>query len=312
MSVADNFKKRFGANMQESLGARPTPSQPEATPAGPAQASPDAGRSRARETGHMEIVNIVADPNQPRKEFDQDSLDRLATSMKERGQLLPIRVRWNQELGKWIVISGERRFRAAAQAGFKTVSCIFIDRDLTPAEILQEQLIENLIREDLKPVEQARGFHALMEANGWGTRDLAIALHISPAAISKAMALLNLPGDVQQQVDAGDLPPSVAYEVAKLPDEDSQREMAGKAVKESMTRDKVVEEVRARKGSKTGNKPRGKTAGKSRNTVCTFDAGDAQIVVSFDRQATDAEITGALEDALGQSQARVPGPRLAA
>jgi ParB family chromosome partitioning protein len=120
----------------------------------------------------MEIDRIVPDLDQPRKEFDPDAIDRLAASLLKHGQLMPIRVRWNGKVGKWVVISGERRYRAAHQAGLKTICCLFNDGEPTPSEIFQEQLIENCLREDLKPIEQARAYRQLMEMHGWTAKQL--------------------------------------------------------------------------------------------------------------------------------------------
>lgn len=247
MSVAEKLTKKFGANLSESLGVRtgstsgpPAGSAPQAI----ATASPDDGRTRQRETGMMEIDRIVPDPNQPRKEFDPEALDRLAESLKRHGQLLPVRVRWNQDLGKWVIISGERRYQAARRAELKMLACIFVDRALTQAELLQEQIIENMLREDLKPVEQAQAYKTLMEIQAWNGAQLAEALHISHATVTRAMALLKLPDDVQRQVDRGELPPTAAYEVSKLPTDDARREIASRIVAEKLSRAEAAEAVR--------------------------------------------------------------------
>ena len=160
--AAESLQRRFGQNLSESLGVRAGnlgaggglgprlasrfPGKPAPTTAGPC----------ARDAGHMEVDRIVPDPDQPRKEFSDDAIERLAASLLKHGQLMPIRVRWNGSIGKWVVISGERRYRAAIRAGLKTVACAFADNGLSPSEILQEQIIENLLREDLRPIEQAR------------------------------------------------------------------------------------------------------------------------------------------------------------
>lgn len=245
MSVADTLKRKFGANLSESLGVRNQSAI--ATPAlAPvvATSSPDFGRTRAREAGHMEIEQIVPDPNQPRKEFDPDALDSLAASLKRHGQLLPVRVRWNADLGKWVIISGERRYQAAKRSGLKTLACVFVDKELSPTEILQEQIVENLLREDLKPIEQAKAYKTLMEMQGWNGSQLAEALHISKATVSRVLTLLKLPEDVQKQVDQGEIPSTAAYEVAKLPSEIARREMAERIVSEGMNRRDAVDAVR--------------------------------------------------------------------
>src|SRR4051812_20790987 len=128
--AAESLQRRFGQNLSESLGVRTDEVRVMPTPDAhfPRETGPDDGRSRARDAGHMEVERIVPDPDQPRKEFSPDAIDRLAASIRKHGQLQPIRVRWDAGLGKWVVISGERRYRAAVQAGLKTVACIFTDR----------------------------------------------------------------------------------------------------------------------------------------------------------------------------------------
>ncbi len=244
MGIADKLQKKFGGNLGESLGVRNTASAPVKVVSAPATVSPDEGRTRAREAGHLEIERIVPDPNQPRKEFDADALDRLAASLKRHGQLLPVRVRWDATLEKWVIISGERRYQAAKRAGMKTLACVFVDRALTDGEILQEQIVENLLREDLKPIEQAKAYSALMEMNHWNGAQLAEALHVSKATISRMLALLKLPEEIKTQVDKGQIPATAAYEVAKLPTVEAQHTMAKRIVAEGFTRRDAIEVIR--------------------------------------------------------------------
>ena len=248
--ASEALQRRFGQNLSESLGVRsassgPLPPLPRPSEGGfPGESGPDDGRTRARDAGHMELSRIVPDPDQPRKEFTEDAIERLSASLLKHGQLMPIRVRWNPSLGKWVVISGERRYRAALRAGLKSVACIFAEAGLSPSDILQEQIVENLLREDLKPIEQARAYRQLMDLHGWTAKDLAGELQVSQGAVSKSLSLLNLPEDVQAQVDAGIIPPATAYEVARVPDPVAQREVARRVVDEKLTRDAATEVVR--------------------------------------------------------------------
>ena len=131
-----------------------------------------------------------------------------------------------------MVISGERRFRAATRAGLKTVACVFADDGLSPSEILQEQIVENLLREDLKPIEQARAYRQLMDLHGWTAKELAGELQVSQGAVSKSLSLLTLPVELQEQVDAGSIPATAAYEVAKVEDKASSgRSPAGSSTR---------------------------------------------------------------------------------
>jgi ParB family chromosome partitioning protein len=196
----------------------------------------------------MDLNRIIPDPNQPRKDFGQEAIDRLAASFRKYGQLQPIRVRWEAGLAKRIVISGERRYRAAIEAGLEQVACIFVEGELTPSEILQEQMIENCLWEDLKPIEQAKAYRQLMDLHGWTAKQLADELHISQATISRSLALLALPDDLQGQVDAGSVPASAAYEIAKVKDDAVRQDIVDQVVAGSMTRDEVADAVRESTG----------------------------------------------------------------
>jgi ParB family chromosome partitioning protein len=309
--AAESLQRRFGQNLSESLGVRAGAGAGGIGPAMaggfPRETSPDDGRTRARDAGHMEIDRIVADPDQPRKEFSEDAIDRLAASLLKHGQLMPIRVRWNATIGKWVVISGERRFRAATRAGLKTVACVFADDGLSPSEILQEQIVENLLREDLKPIEQARAYRQLMDLHGWTAKELAGELQVSQGAVSKSLSLLTLPADLQEKVDEGSIPATAAYEVARVEDVQVQREIARRIVEEDLTRDAAAEVVReaAGKPPKAGaSKAKGRGAQPARGSVRVFKAGAARVAVTFPRKnVRDEEILAALEDALEQARA---------
>jgi ParB family chromosome partitioning protein len=311
--AAESLQRRFGQNLSESLGVRagmigggpgigPAPGAPF-----PRETSPDDGRTRARDAGHMEIDRIVPDPDQPRKEFSDDAIERLAASLLKHGQLMPIRVRWNGSIGKWVVISGERRYRAAMRAGLKTVACVFADNGLSPSEILQEQIIENLLREDLKPIEQARAYRQLMDLHGWTAKELSGELHVSQGAVSKSLSLLTLPVELQEQVEDGAIPATAAYEVAKVEDKAVQREIARRIVDEDLTRDDAAEVVReaAGKPSKNGgSKAKGRGGASGRGSVRIFKAGGAKVAVTFPRKTVRIEEwLEALEDAAEQVRA---------
>jgi len=315
--AAELLRRRFGHHLSESLGVRAgPPAAAEAVPMAPSarETGPDDGRTRAREAGYMEIERVVPDPDQPRKEFDPEAIDRLAASFLKYGQLMPIRVRWGAALGKWVVISGERRYRAALRAGLKTVCCTFTDGELTASEILQEQLIENCLREDLRPIEQARAYRQLMDLHGWTAKQLADELHVSKGEVSKALALLGLPEDLQARVDAGAIQASAAYEVARLPDESAQRAVAERIVAAQMTRDDAVRAVRAvaagpkgRGGSptKTPAKTTAKTRTSGRRPVAhVFRVAGAKVTVDFTRKTFQEEdVLAALEHAAEQVRA---------
>jgi ParB family chromosome partitioning protein len=316
--AAEQLQRRFGQNLSESLGVRAGGSATSLTPAltapggpFPRETGPDDGRTRARDAGHMEIDRIVPDPDQPRKEFAAEAIERLAASLLKHGQLMPIRVRWNGQIGKWVVISGERRYRAAIQAGLKTVACIFADGGLSHSEILQEQIIENLLREDLKPIEQARAYRQLMDLHGWTAKELSGELQVSQGAISKALSLLTLPLELQEQVDSGAIPATAAYEVAKVDDLDTQREIARRIVDEDLTRDAAAEVVRqtaGKPGRSSSGRAKGRGGASGRGTTRVFKTAMAKVAVTFPRKTIrDEDVIAALEAALAQARPVVEG-----
>jgi ParB family chromosome partitioning protein len=125
-------------------------------------------------------------------------------------------------------VCGERRWRAVREAALKTIDCCFVDGELSEAETLEQQMVENLLREDLSPIEQARGFGGLMELRGWNGKQVAESLHIPASTVSRALALLDLPADIQGRVDSGELAARSAYEISKVNDTSRQRDLAGK------------------------------------------------------------------------------------
>lgn len=317
MSRIDKFTAKLGGNIRESMGAAtagaggPLPTQA----AAPSQYQ---GITRPKEALTIPIDRIMPDPDQPRKEFDDGPLDDLAASLKARGQLQPIRVRWSPDADRWIIIAGERRYRAAVRAGLASLLCVEAKGVMTADEILEDQLIENCVREDLKPVEQAKAFRALVERRGCSYRQLAEMLHISHMAVSRAMTLLELPEDVQEQVTAGELAASVAVEVAKIENPDEQRHVARRVVSEGLNRSEAVEVVRQAAGKPNhGEKGRGaklKPKGKSKLPTTRVIRTESGVRITADsRRGIDpATLVTALEEALAKVRAEQGGETAAA
>jgi ParB family chromosome partitioning protein len=298
MSRAEQLAQRLDRNMSESLGVRiATPEAQGVAARVIPTVSPEDGRTRDRQAGHMELDRIIPDPDQPRKTFTEESLQQLAQSLMTAGQLQPIRVRWSGEHAKWIIISGERRYRAALLAGLKTIACLFIDRPLTESEIRQESLIENLLREDLRPIEAAQGYRQLMELNGWTIQQVAEALNITKGTVSKALSLLKLPEDIQAQVDEGTISPSAAYEVSRLDGEEARRELAARIVTEGLKRDETGEAV----GKTARPKSKGKGAEPKPTTTKVFRVTGAKLSITWQKKMVrNKDVVDALEEALGQ------------
>ena len=153
MAATRETLARVSGNLEDSIGIRGSTNRP---PLSPVVNEKDIGRQPLRGFGTVAIDRVVPDPGQPRSEFSEESIDRLAQSIQSRGQLSPIRVYWSGEIGRWVILGGERRWRAAKKAGLKSIDAFFRDGELSPAETLEEQLIDNLLREDLKPIQEAK------------------------------------------------------------------------------------------------------------------------------------------------------------
>ncbi|HWE37811.1 MAG TPA: ParB/RepB/Spo0J family partition protein [Isosphaeraceae bacterium] len=242
MGKMDDLIRVAGAHIDESMGAGDSP---RITPTAGAAPARWRGVTKARDAAHIPLGMIERDPSQPREEFDPEALGRLADSLRARGQLQPVRVRWDEGRGAYIIVVGERRWRAAKVAGLETLSCVIVERADDPDELLALQLVENALREDLRPVEQARAYRRLMEARGWSSRRLADELHVGQASVVRALALLDLPATVREKVEQGALPASVAYEVSKLPEAGDQAAVAAEVVDRALNRAEAAELVRA-------------------------------------------------------------------
>jgi ParB family chromosome partitioning protein len=294
MGKTDTLLKEMGGNLAESIGVRTAPVRafPLGAVSGPGKASQKDGYTRDRSAGEMLLANIVPDPEQPRKEFDQGAIERLSESIKARGLLQPLRVRWNPELGKHVILVGERRYRAARMAGLASVPCIFVETELTEAEILEEQLVENLLREDLNAIEQAQSFKRYMELVGCHAKDVAQLLKVAPSTVTRALSLLKLPEAVQEQIAEGGIPAKTGFEIAKLKDDTARKTVAEKVVKENLTAEDAARVVRKKKG---GAVPKAKGTNETFRT-----ANGVKIVVAAPRKLSVEEMVQALLETVEQ------------
>ncbi len=291
MASTRSLLERVNNHLEESIGVRPTDSRPQLSPIASAR---DIGRRTNRLFGKIDIDRVQPDPQQPRTEFDEEALRQLADSIRDKGQLAPIRVRWSEEQSAWLIISGERRWRAAKLAGLSSVDCFFQEQPLSPTQILEEQLIENLLREDLTPIEEAESYQHLMQVNGWNGKQLASALNVSPTRISRALALLKLPHEMRTRIDSGELSARAGYELSRLP-EPTLATVSKQVDPAKLTAAKARSTVRQR----TGNAA-------TRGCKQTFVADNGwQVIVKSPRKGSYHEIEQALFIALEEVRTRI-------
>ncbi len=170
---------------------------------------------------------ISANPDQPRKSFDPESLERLAASVAEAGVIQPLVVHELSD-GRYELIAGERRWRAARQAGLDLVPVVLRSED--EALRLQTSLIENMAREDLNPVEEARACAALVEELNLSREAVAERLGRSRSAISNLIRLLDLPDQVLDLLESGELSEGHGRALLSVKGQDARRFLAREAV----------------------------------------------------------------------------------
>jgi ParB family chromosome partitioning protein len=297
-TIKTDMLASVASSMQDRAGASPGN-----TPIGPSSlARRSEGWRRLEAAAVIRLDRIVADPNQPRAEFDPESLGRLAASLRERGQLQPIRVRWDDAGDRYVVVVGERRWRAARLAGLESLACVVVAGEPTAEDLLEDQLVENALREDLKPIEQAKAYQSLMRSRGLSTRQLADRLQIGAATVAKALALLTLPGDVQAAVEAGRIAPGTAYELSKVDDPSQQAALAREAAAGRLRRDDIQDRTRTRAPRKgKGSNP--KKPAKDR----VFRSPLGRVTVALKKAAGAGAMLELLRDAARTLEAELAG-----
>lgn len=180
-----------------------------------------------------EVAKVQPDPAQPRKNFADTEIVELAATMQTQGQLQPILVRPNAaERGGWIIVAGERRWRAAKLNGWSSILAVEFSGDHEVATLL-----ENLQRVDLTPVEEARGIGRLIEEKGWSQTQAGTALGKSKSEISSLLRILDLPADILDGVSTSKLalPRNVLSELARVAEGPARDELLAAARSGNLT-----------------------------------------------------------------------------
>jgi len=178
------------------------------------------------------IEQIYPNPRQPRKSFDQDSLDELAASISEKGILQPLLVRKVSEAG-YELIAGERRWRAAQLIGLQEVPIIVMDVD--DVESIQLSLIENIQRDDLNPLELADSYRVLLDLLDISHDDLSQKLGKKRSTITNILRLCNLPDQVQEKVRSGAISMGHARAILSCDDSETQIFVSDAVVKKDLS-----------------------------------------------------------------------------
>jgi ParB family chromosome partitioning protein len=211
------------------------------------------GRS-GQELAALPVDQIHPNPRQPRRRFEPDAATGLASSVRTQGLLQPIVVRPRPE-GGWELIAGERRWRAAKDAKLETVPALV--READDRDTLLLSLVENVAREQLSAVEEARAYAMLLDEFGLSLGDLAERVGKAKPTVSNRVRLLELPEDVLWMLARGDLTERHARAVLAVPDREGQRRLAKRIVEQGLSA-RAAE--RAAQDAGARRKPRKKTA----------------------------------------------------
>ena len=188
---------------------------------------PEADESLSGGVQEIAIGDINPNPDQPRRVFQEESIAQLAQSIREQGVLQPILVT-PEEGGRYRIVAGERRWRASRAAGLDAVPCLV--RDLDVIQQMEIALVENLQREDLNPIEAARGIRSLMQQCGYTQETVANRLSKSRPAVANLVRLLTLPEEVMALVEKGALSAGHARVLAGMEDDAAKLALARETI----------------------------------------------------------------------------------
>ena len=189
---------------------------------------------------HCEIEKLTPNKDQPRQSFDEHKLRELTESVRSRGIIHPLIVR--KQNGGFLIVAGERRWRAAKLAGLKTVPVVV--KDVSGAELVELALIENIQREDLNPLEEAEAYRQLIEEHGLTQEQLAKRVGRQRSSVANALRLLRLPSEVRRFLLTGELSMGHARAILGIPSAVGQAALARRVVKERLSVRECEELVR--------------------------------------------------------------------
>ena len=198
------------------------------------------------------VGELDPNPDQPRRTFSPESISQLADSIREQGVLQPLLVA-PASGGRYMIIAGERRYRAGREAGLETLPCIVKDIDVIRQREIA--LIENLQREDLNPIEAAKGIRALMDQCGYTQEKVSFRLGKSRPAVANMLRLLQLPDEVTEMVKDGLLTAGHARVLAGVTGKEEQLRLARRAVDEGLNVRQMEQLVKASGTKKPKKKP---------------------------------------------------------
>jgi ParB family chromosome partitioning protein len=203
----------------------------------------------------LRIGQVEPNPDQPRKTFDQESLQELADSIAVHGVIQPLLVQ-QLDNGQYGIIAGERRWRAARMAGLTEVPAIL--REYTRQAAMEVAMVENLQREDLSPIEEAQGYQLLMDAHELTQEEVARKVGKARSTVTNSLRLLSLPASVQIALEEGQLSPGHARALLSLGEGTHMEQMAEAVVRRGLSVRETEAAVRKAKQTRSRTGPGGK------------------------------------------------------
>jgi ParB family transcriptional regulator, chromosome partitioning protein len=246
VTLADNESETDNASP-------PQPSAPASSPSSQPSSASVSPPSSTTGTVELPISQLVPNPGQPRKKFDETELNELAASIKTYGVIQPV-IAANAGDGTYIIIAGERRTRAAKVAGLETVPAII--RDYTDQKKLEISLVENIQRTDLNPIEEAAAFKNLMDFSNLSQDDLAARLGKNRSTVANALRLLKLPIEIQKSIEEGKVSSGHARALLSVTDEKAR----DKLYMELLSGDISVRETEKKASALNSEKTKGEKA----------------------------------------------------
>ena len=192
-----------------------------------------ASRSNQEQGVRIPIDRINPNPNQPRERFDETKLRELSESIEKHGLAQPILLSQSNGSGEYEIIAGERRFRACKMAGLKEIWAVV--RNAPEDKRFLLSVIENIQRENLNPIEEAKAYKKVMDDFDHTQEELSKLVAKDRAVIANTLRLLNLPEDIQESISDGLISPGHGRMLAGIPDEEKQKHLADKIIKEKLT-----------------------------------------------------------------------------
>jgi ParB family chromosome partitioning protein len=239
------------------------------------------------------MAKLQPNPDQPRKTFPEASIEELAQSIQKHGLLQPI-IAEPSGSDSYIIVAGERRFRAAQKAGLEELPVIL--RAVSAEKRLQLSLIENIQREDLNPMEEAKAYQGLMELTGFTQEQVSEAVGKNRSTVANALRLLRLPEPMQDAVRDGSISAGHARSLLALADETERQALFARIIKESLSVRQAEQAVQDSLLRRAGKKPKSGKKAVAGSAPKELDPNLKALEELFiERLGTKVEIKGGLD-----------------